>query len=186
MTIAETTFAAIDFEAAGAVPGQPDVPIQIGIACGKLGGPIELYDSFLAIDRPVTRGAQRVHGITDEQLNGAPNLLQLYPTLQEHLGNRPLVAHAHGTEKRFLASLPGHPFGPWVDTLKLARKVYPDAESHKLGRVCDDLGLTTRLHELVPNRDWHDALFDAAASLLVLFEVVEKLDLASQSLDLLP
>ena len=185
MTLAETTFAAIDFEGAGSVSDKPDVPIQIGIATGTLGGPIELYDSFLAIDRPVTRGAQRVHGITDEQLIKAPSLLQLYPTLQKHLGNRPLVAHAHGTEKRFLASLPGHPFGPWIDTLKLVRKAYPDAESHKLGRICDDLKLTTRLKTAVPNRDWHDALFDAAASLLLLFEIIETLDLSQEPLHLL-
>ena len=183
--ISEITFAALDFEAAGAVPGKPDAPIQIGIACGQLGKKISLYDSFLAIDRPVTKGAQRIHGITDHQLMNAPNLLQLYPTLQEHLAHRPLVAHAHGTEKRFLASLPGHPFGPWLDTLNLARKVYPDAESYKLGRLCDQLELTENVKTLVPNRDWHDALFDATASLLILFEIIKKLDLARQPLELL-
>ena len=79
MTIAETTFAALDFEGAGAVPGQPDVPIQIGIASARLAEEPVLFESFLAIDRPVTRGAQRVHGITDEQLANSPTLLQLYP-----------------------------------------------------------------------------------------------------------
>ncbi|WP_200390459.1 3'-5' exonuclease [Roseibacillus ishigakijimensis] len=185
MTIAETTFAALDFEAAGAVPGQPDVPIQIGIATGKPGEMPVLYDSFLAIDRPVTPGAQRVHGISNEQLEEAPTLLQLYPTLQQHLANRPLVAHAHGTEKRFLAALPGHPFGPWIDTLKLGRKVYPQAPSHKLGRLCDSLLLSKRLRTLVPDRDWHDALFDAAASLLILFHLIEELNLADQPLEVL-
>ena len=185
MTIAETTFAALDFEAAGAVPGKPDVPIQIGIATARLGEKPVLYESFLAIDRPVTRGAQRVHGITDEQLIGAPTLLQLYPTLQTHLGKRPVVAHAHGTEKRFLNSLPGHPFGPWLDTLKLTRKVYPQAESHKLGRLCDELDLTPSLHDLIPDRGWHDALFDAAASLLILLHIIEELDLAQQPLTVL-
>lgn len=185
MTIAETTFAALDFEGAGAAPGQPDVPIQIGIASGRLGEEPTLFDSFLAIDRPVTRGAQRVHGITDEQLTASPTLLQLYPDLQNHLGNRPLVAHAHGTEKRFLSALPGHPFGPWLDTLKLARKIYPQAQSHKLGRVSDDLGLTPQLRDWVPDRDWHDALFDATASLLILFHIVEELGLANEPLDVL-
>ena len=185
MTIAETTFAAIDFEGAGAVLEKPDVPIQIGIARSKLGDTPQLYDSFLAIDRPVTRGAQRVHGITDKQLAHAPTLLQLYPTLQSELGVGPLVAHAHGTEKRFLASLPGHPFGPWIDTLKLTRKVYPEARSHKLGNLCDDLGITPSIQNLVPDRTWHDALFDAAASLLILFHIVKELNLNDQPIDIL-
>jgi DNA polymerase-3 subunit epsilon len=185
MLIADASFAALDFEGAGAVPGLPDVPIQIGIASGCVGQKPVLFDSFLAIDRPVSRGAQRVHGITDQQLVDSPTLLQLYPDLQLHLGNRPLVAHAHGTEKRFLASLPGHSFGPWIDTLKLTRKVYPQMASYKLGRLCDDLALTPNLRELVPNRDWHDALFDAAASLLILFHIINELELAQQPLDVL-
>ena len=185
MTIAEYSFAAIDFEAAGAVPGKPDVPIQIGIATARLGEDPVLYDSFLAIDRPVTRGAQRVHGITDQQLLEKPSLLQIYPTLRSHLADRPLVAHAHGTEKRFLASLPGHSFGPWVDTLKLGRKFYPQAESHNLGRLCDALQITPKLQQLLPERDWHDALYDAAASLYLLFHLIEELDLSQQPLSAL-
>ena len=185
MTIAETTFAAIDFEAAGAVPGKPDVPIQIGIATARLGEKPALYDSFLAIDRPVTRGAQRVHGITDTQLLEKPTLLQIFPTLKSHLGGNPLVAHAHGTEKRFLASLPGHSFGPWVDTLKLGRKFYPQASSHNLGRLCDSLQVTPKLQEILPERDWHDALYDAAASLFLLFHLIEELDLADQPISVL-
>lgn len=185
MTISETTFAAIDFEAAGAVPGSPDVPIQIGMACGRLTEEPVLFDSYLAIDRPVTVGAQRVHGINDKQLKDAPTLLQLYPTLQKHLGQGPLIAHAHGTEKRFLAALPGHPFGPWVDTLTLTRKVYPKAGSHKLGYLADSLGLTPTLEKMIPQRSWHDALFDAAASFLVLGHLVQELNLANEPFDVL-
>lgn len=185
MLISETTFAAIDFEAAGAAPGAPDAPIQIGIASGKIGEPPELFTSYLALDRPVTKGAQRVHGITDQTLANAPTLLELFPDLQTHLANRPLVAHAHGTEKRFLAALPGHPFGPWLDTLSLSKKFYPQAPSHKLGRLCDSLLITDQLRKLIPDRDWHDALFDAAASLLLLFHLIEELNLASQPLKIL-
>lgn len=185
MLISDTTFAAIDFEAAGATPGAPDAPIQIGIATGKIGEAPELFTSYLALDRPVTRGAQRVHGITDELLAGAPSLLQLFPTLKTHLSDRPLVAHAHGTEKRFLAALPGHPFGPWLDTLTLTKKIYPQAPSHRLGSLCDSLLLTPKLQELVPERDWHDALFDAAASLLLLFHIIDELNLADQPLKFL-
>ncbi|MDP0491985.1 MAG: 3'-5' exonuclease [Verrucomicrobiota bacterium JB023] len=184
--ISETTFAAIDFEAAGAIPGEaPDAPIQIGIAVGRLGEEPEFFESYLAIGRPVTPGATRVHGITDEHLQGAPTLPELYPTLAKVLGDRPLVAHAHGTEKRFLGSLPGHSFGPWVDTLKLGRKVYPQAPSHKLGRLCDSLLITPLLQEHIPARDWHDALYDAAASLFLLFHVVRELGLEAKSPSLL-
>lgn len=183
--IREVTFAAIDFEGAGGLSGQADLPIQIGIASARLGESPTFYDSFLSINRRVTRGAQRVHGITDEQLLDCPSLLEIYPVLAEHLGGRPLVAHAHGTEKRFLATLPGHSFGPWLDTLTLTRRIYPEADSHRLGGLCDDLALTAKIEALIPNRGWHDALFDATASLLLLFHLIEELDLAEQPLSIL-
>ncbi len=185
MRLSELTFAAIDFEGGGATSDAPDLPIQIGIATARLGETPSLFDSFLSINRPVTPSAQRVHGISDQDLIGAPNLPQYFPTLQEHLTGRPLVAHAHGTERRFLSSLPGHRFGPWVDTLQLARRIYPDFSSHKLSHLCDTLTLTPTLTQICPNRTWHDALFDASASLVLLFHLIEVLKLENEDLTML-
>ena len=62
---------------------------------------------------------------------------------------------------------PLHTFGPWIDTLALARRVRPDLTSHALADVCNALDLTPRLQELCPGRDWHDALYDAFACALI-------------------
>ena len=65
----------------------------------------------------------------------------------------------------------------------LARAAWPDLPGHSLGAVCETLGLCETVRELVPGKAWHDALFDAAASLVLLSHLVEALSLQEKSLD---
>lgn len=86
------------------------------------------------------------------------------------------MAHGHGTEKRFLRAFPGHSFGPWIDTLQLARAAWPGLSSHSLGDLCGSLGLNDfAIH--APDRTWHDALYDALASLALLKHLVRIFEL---------
>lgn len=181
--IRELRFTAIDFESAGAARGRTDVPVQVGLACWCPDNPIgELFVSYLHSDQPVTWSARKVHGITDEDLVGAPRLHETWPTLKRQLGDAVVVAHGKGTEKRFLRAFPGHGFGPWIDTLLIARAAWPDLESHGLSDLCDHAGVSAEVADTVPGRSWHDALFDAAASLILLKHLVIRLDLLDQPL----
>ncbi len=96
-------------------------------------------------------------------------MAELWPVWRPWLENRPLAAHNIGTEKKFLRrAAPMHTLGPWIDTLQLARHVRADLDGYSLADVCDAMGLVPRTREFCPGRDWHDALFDAFASALVL------------------
>lgn len=186
ITISQTEFAAIDFESAGASRGRTDVPVQIAISRWTPGNGLgETFCSFLATDQPITWSARKVHGITSADLAGAPSLLSLWPEIKRLLAGRVIVAHGHGTEKRFLRAFPGHPFGPWIDTLHLYRAAWPDLPSFALSDLCDQFGLTETLKRAHGKRHWHDALFDACASALLLDHLVAELGLAEKSLDLL-
>ncbi len=175
-------FAAIDFESSGYGPDGKDEPIQIGIAILR-GGRVEpgaALRSYLAptSPRPISDAAYAVHRIGDAQLTGAPPLAELWPALRDRLAGRIVVAHGAGTEKRFLRAFPMHGFGPWLDTLAVARMAMPDAASHALGPLLDQSGLTAPLRALCPPPlDWHDALFDATASLLLLRHLCESLSI---------
>lgn len=172
--IREHRFTAIDFESAGAARGQTDQPVQVGLAQWSVHtGGDKTWGSYLFTDRPVLWSARKVHGIGPEQLKGAPKLLELWPELSEWLGAAVIVAHGKGTEKRFLGTFPGHGFGPWVDTLWLARAAWPSWDDYSLGGICTRLGLETRIREWVPNKTWHDAVFDAAASLVLLETLIQ-------------
>ena len=170
----QAVFAAIDFESAGVTKGDTDTPIQIGIAVmtGLDPATMDSFVSYLHTSRPVTWQASQVHGITTADLTGAPTLLSLWPEVKTRLGGRLIVAHGVGTEKRFLRAFPLHGFGPWVDTLQLARRFWPGVRDYSLETLIAAGGLQAELDAACPDRRFHDALYDAMASLLVLRHLI--------------
>lgn len=167
--------AAIDFESAGSAPGETDEPVQVGVLRVEslMGEPV-LFDSYLACSHPVRWSASRVHGITTAMLQGAPRWRDLWPEMRRLLSGVVVLGHNPSTEMRFLRVFPGHGFGPWLDTLALARRAMPGLGDYSLASVCAALGVVGELDALVPRR-WHDALYDAAGSLLVLRALVRGL-----------
>jgi DNA polymerase-3 subunit epsilon len=109
----------------------------------------------------------------------------LWPELKRRLAGAAVVAHGAGTERRFLRAFPYHGFAPWIDTLKLARKSLPGLGEHSLGSVCDAAGLTASIEALCPGKGWHDALFDAVASVAFLEFLVEESGLQNHPLAVL-
>lgn len=181
--LAQLPIAAIDFESAGAAPGETDHPVQIGIVrVSTLFGAEECYSSYIACNRPVRWSAAKVHGITTDMLRQAPHFSALWSDLHRLLRGCVVVGHNPSTEQRFLSAFPGHGFGPWLDTLALARKALPTLSDHSLGTVCHALGISPEVSTLVPGKSWHDALFDAAGSLILLRALVRGLNMEQATL----
>lgn len=181
----QAIFAAIDFESAGVTKGDTDTPIQIGIAVmtGLDPATVDPFVSYLHTSRPVTWQASQVHGITTADLAGAPTLLSLWPEVKSRLGGRLIVAHGAGTEKRFLRAFPLHGFGPWVDTLQLARRFWPGVRDYSLETLIAAGALQEELDAACPERRFHDALYDAVASLLVLRHIIQHAGLSGVALE---
>jgi DNA polymerase III epsilon subunit-like protein len=137
-------FAAIDFETTGYENGNVNEPWQLGLALVRGGQIVEKREWFFGT--PLTPDAQPIMDQWED----------FYPLLV----SRPLVAHNIATERTILTRLaPLTKWGPWTDTLKLAKAKYPKLSSYALGELCT-------LFDLVPtfeNRTWHDGLFDAIA-----------------------
>ena len=125
-------------------------------------------------DLQITSRSQSVHRIKNEQLEKSPVLYELWPTINELLGKRVVVAHGAGTEKRFLRSFPMHGFDLWIDTLQLAKKILPESTDYSLGALIDDINANEDLIAICPGLDWHDALYDAVASLFLLKKLLSK------------
>jgi DNA polymerase-3 subunit epsilon len=76
------------------------------------------------------------------------------------LAGKRLVAHNIACEKTILTRIaPLTKWGPWVDTLKLAKARYPKLPSYALGDLCGMFGCVPQM----PGRTWHDGLYDAVA-----------------------
>ena len=159
------------------------MPVQVGLASwSPAGGHGDTFVSYLATEASITWSARKVHGIRDEDLVGAPSLLALWPDLKRRLAGAVVVAHGKGTEKRFLRAFPGHGFGPWIDTLLLARAAWPELPDHSLSALCEARGLAVDIQRRLPGRRWHDALYDSLASLVLLEDLVAAFQLADQPL----
>ena len=178
MDLKNLEFASIDFESTGHREGIGDEPIQIGIAVMKE-FEIDKNSFFRSYIKPsndlqITSRSQSVHRIKNEQLEKSPVLYELWPKINELLGKRVVVAHGAGTEKRFLRSFPMHGFDLWIDTLQLAKKIIPESTDYSLGALIDDINANEDLIAICPGLDWHDALFDAVASLFLLKKLLTK------------
>ena len=178
MDLKNLEFASIDFESTGHREGIGDEPIQVGIAVMK-GFEIDKSSFFRSYIKPsndlqITSRSQSVHRIKNEQLQKSPVLFELWPKINELLSKRVVVAHGAGTEKRFLRSFPMHGFDIWIDTLQLAKKVLPESTDYSLGALIHDIGANEDLKTICPELDWHDALYDAVASLFLLKELLLK------------
>jgi len=179
--IRQIKFAGIDFEFAGLSGTLGETPVQIGIASMDSGfalGDHQAFDSLIHFEGKSDRHAQRVHRIPPEALRTAPSFESLWPSIIEQLQGRIPVAHNCSSERRILAKFPLHEFNLWVDTLELARKVYPKIRGHKLENLIQTFDLEEDLRALCPNRTYHDALFDSWAALLFLKRLVHDANLS--------
>ena len=178
-SVHEVAWAAIDFEGSGTAPGQSDEAVQVGIAVLAPGcaGPENFFRSYVRPESRITRAAAAVHRITDKDLEGAPPLPLLWPEIKSRLDGAVVVAHGAGTEKRFLRAFPMHGFGPWLDTIALARALMPHLPEHSLAAVINACDLGSDLRLACPGLDWHDALFDAVACLVFLRHCLDRYDL---------
>lgn len=163
---------AIDFEGTGTVKGWPDEPWQIGLISLREGciAPETAFESLLRIgERPFNRYAPGRHAERREAMRTAPTLTALWPSLAPRLEGVVLAAHNAATETRYLSSaFPLHPPAIALDTLKIARLVYPGLRDYTLEGLLARLRLINRVQSLAPEREPHDALYDAIGSAALL------------------
>ena len=164
---------AIDFETTGTVPGYPNEPWQVGLVAIEDGKIIEesRFSSWLKVDakRPFNKFAPGRHAQIRDVLADAPTLAELFPELSKRILGVPLIAHNAATERNILAkAFPLHPFGPWVDTLTLAREALPNLPSYALEDLLPVLGLTDEMQRLCLDTAPHDALYDAIGAAMIL------------------
>ncbi len=172
MLAKDAAFTVIDFETTGVVDDHPNAPWQIGVvffARGRLRDE-HMFSSLINVgERPFNPYAPGRHAQLRNEILHAPTMRGLWPILVDWLDHRLLVAHNVATEKNCLtAAFPMHAFGPWLDTLSLARIAYPDAPSHQLEDLLERLQLKPRVATRCPGLAPHDALYDACASAVLL------------------
>lgn len=179
MLIRKTTLTVLDFETTGDVPGFGNEPWQVGAIALQNGRVLadRSFESLICVDvnRPFNAYAPGDHHKRREEIAAAPDVSRVWKRVEPLVTGRPLAAHNIAVEKKFLRKMaPMHRFGPWVDTLKLARQAWPSAPSHKLEDLIVGLNLGDRVRECCPGGVPHDALYDAAACAVLLEQLLQQ------------
>jgi len=179
VAISDTEITVLDYESTGSLTGYANEPWQIGMVSLKAGkvDSNSMFESLLQVDanRPFNPHAPGRHTVLRDKISEAPTQHELWPQIKHRLSNLPLCAHNVATEKKFTrAAAPMHKFGPWIDTLRISRKVWPGCASYALEELIVTLDLKHRVETLCPNRRAHDALYDAVASAMLLEHLMEQ------------
>ena len=121
------------------------------------------YHTFLNPDRDIDEGAERVHGISRDDLETAPRFPEIVDELLAYLKDAELVIHNAEFDVGFIDNelrlmKHGKPkitqHASVLDTLKLARKLHP-GQRNSLDALCK------RYEVDASNRDLHGALIDS-------------------------
>lgn len=167
----ELPLVVIDFETTGTDP-ENDRVLEIGMV-GFDGIRQVAFREGLLVDPeiPVPEEARAVHGISDEELKGAPTFREVLPTLLERLAGRLPVAYNADFDRGFLHAEVARLGGKitdgtlppalrhdvvWVDPLVWAREILKDQKSRKLTDVA--------AHFEIPLEQAHRAAGDAEAT----------------------
>jgi DNA polymerase III epsilon subunit family exonuclease len=116
---------------------KPENGYIVDIAALKVrnGEVVDRFESLVNPGRSIV--GHQIHGISDEDVAGAPTAAEVLSRFAEWVGEAPLVAHNVAFDVPFiLRHLPndtGWKPSAVFDTLELAYQLYPDAGGYKLG-----------------------------------------------------
>jgi exodeoxyribonuclease X len=166
----ETTLVAVDVEGNG---GHPQELIEVAVVRINEGKVQSVPRTWLVRpSRPVSRQAQRIHGISNEDLQGAPAISEVADEILTELGNYPVIGHQVAIDFRLLeASIPMWAPSAVLDTLRLAKSIVPAPHPHSLTALVDLLALRERI-EGRPHR----AGYDAAAAAHIFVRLAQTID----------
>ena len=157
--------AVIDFETTGISPGCGDRATEVAIVLLEGGRVVDRFQSLMNAGVRIPSFITQLTGITNAMVAGAPDAAQVMTQASRFVGDAPLVAHNAAFDRKFWqAELDRAGLAapqPFICTLLLSRRLYPQAPNHKLGSLVD-------FHGLPRTGQAHRALADAemAAELL--------------------
>ncbi len=127
----------LDFETTGLSPNMGDRAIEIG-AVKLING--EVVDTFQQLMNPgfrVSSFIERYTGISNNMLRTAPSCAEVMSEFASFVGDSNMVAHNASFDKRFLdaelSPLGIEYRGQFACSMLIARRLYQDAPTHKLG-----------------------------------------------------
>lgn len=166
------TYCVFDLETTGFNPKFEKIT-EIAVCKVRNGEIIDEFTTFVNPEKPIPKAVQELTHITDEMVKDAPKIYEVLPEFLEFTKGCTLVAHNAKFDVSFIKYFADEQkleFNPSViDTLTIARELYPTLDNHKLGTIAENLGVSLE--------GAHRAINDTRATakvMLVMFEDAKK------------
>lgn len=165
-------YTVFDIETTG-FSARNDKIIEIGAVKVKDGKITEEFSELINPERHIPDKIIELTGITDPMVENCGLIEDILPEFIDFIGDSVLVAHNADFDTSFirtkLQELTGEKLkNPVLDTLALARTVYPDLKNHKLNTIAKHLDVSLENH--------HRAVDDTKATALILLKTLKKLE----------
>ncbi len=164
----------LDFETTG-FSADYDRVIEIGVVKITNHKIIDTFQEFVNPGVRITSAITSLTGITNEMVKDADRSSKIMPRLKSFVGDELIVAHNASFDSRFYTAEMNrvgiYPKNEFLCSLLLARRMYQNLDSHKLGVLCNYLGVT--------NKASHRALGDAEATHKVFNAICERVKISS-------
>ena len=166
----DTTYCVLDLETTG-LSFRTEKITEVGIMKVKNGEVIDEFSCFVNPEKPIPQKVVEVTNITDDMVKDAETIDKVFPKILEFVGDSVLVAHNADFDIGFLkynaAQLGYELNNTYVDTLRLAKSLFPDFKKYKLGFIADKLGIVVEVaHRALDDVDTTVKVFNVMISML--------------------
>ena len=140
----DATFCVFDLETTG-FSAVTEKITEIGIMKLKNGEVIDEFSCFVNPEKHIPERVTEVTNITDEMVKDAETIDKVFPKVLEFIKDSILVAHNAGFDTGFFKQISknlGYEYDyTSIDTLSLAKDLFPDYKKYKLGKIAENLGI---------------------------------------------
>ena len=169
----DTTYCVLDLETTG-FSATNDRITEIGIMKVKNKEVIDEFSCFVNPERHIPERVSEVTNITDDMVIDAETIETIFPKVLEFLGDAKdtvIVAHNANFDVGFLkqnAKRLGYDFNySYLDTLSLAKDLFPNYKKYKLGKIAENLGIKVEVaHRALDDVDTTVKVFNIMIDML--------------------
>ncbi|MBT2216639.1 PolC-type DNA polymerase III [Virgibacillus dakarensis] len=165
------TYVVFDVETTG-LSAVYDTIIELAAVKIHQGEIVDRFERFANPHHPLSQTTIDLTGITDDMVKDAPEIADVLKDFFAWTADGILVAHNASFDIGFLNA--GYQRidyekvkNPVIDTLELARFLFPELKNHRLNTLCKHLDIELTQH--------HRAIYDAEATGYLLWKLVQRL-----------
>ncbi len=167
--------AVVDFETTGMSPKHGARATEVAVVWVRGNELVDQYSSLMHTGVPIPPFIERLTGISNRMLETANPAATVMRALAQRQPPCPLIGHNVGFDAQFWrdemqrADCADHAEPARLCTVKLARRLYPQAPNCKLGTLA-------AFHELAPQGRAHRALADALTTALLWLQMRQDIE----------